>query len=151
MSMEMRYWKHLFLQKVQKNTFIHLGRLEGKAILCSVHGVAPDSKFMEISGSHLLYLFFLNLYICFFIFMLGILITMLLHAAYWHTWMKGEVCIRVTVCNSAVLKLLCYLGKGNQPWLASLLVLSHFTVLVIVLSSVPWRLQSLCLKIHSYK
>lgn len=83
--------------------------------------------------------------------MLGILITALLRAAYWHTWMKGKVCVRVTVCNSTVLKLLCYLGRGNQPWLASLLVLSHFTTLVIVLNSVPRRLQTLCLKIHWHK
>lgn len=34
-------------------------------MLCSVHDVAPDSKLMEISGSHLLYFFFLNLYMLF--------------------------------------------------------------------------------------
>lgn len=51
-------------------------------MLCSVHDVAPDSKLMEINGSHLLYFFFLIYICCFFIFMLAIVITTLLHAAY---------------------------------------------------------------------
>lgn len=59
--MEMRYRKHHFLQPGNKITFIHLGSLGMKAILCSVNGVGPDPKHTEIRGSSLL-LYFVSLF-----------------------------------------------------------------------------------------
>lgn len=84
---------------------------------------------------------FYILYLCFVVYVLGILIITLIHTAYWNIWIKGELCKRITLCNLIVFKLFCYWERGKQPWSVSLFALIHYTVLVIVLNSVSWILE----------
>lgn len=79
------------------------------------------------------------LHLCFIIYVLGILTPWFIQHP--DIWIKGQLCKRITSCNSIVWKLLCYLEKGKKPWSAPFFALIHYTVLMILLNSVSGRLE----------
>lgn len=123
----MRYRKHQFSQLGNKITFMQLGSLGGKlssALLMVLCVIQSTQKSGVPVCFYVLYLYFI-------MYVLGILMITLLHI-----WIEGELCKRIALCNSIVLKLFCYLERGKQPQSASLLALIHYTVLVMALNSV---------------